>query len=75
MSDITIRSARNILGSIRFPGDKSISHRYAMLAALAEGVSRFSNSASLEIFCSRPEVAATDAETWTRSSSFISGFQ
>src|SRR5438046_9398131 len=43
MSDITIRSARNVLGSIRFPGDKSISHRYAMLAALAEGVSRFSN--------------------------------
>lgn len=38
-----IRPARNILGSLRLPGDKSISHRYGMLAAFAEGVSRFSN--------------------------------
>ena len=38
-----IRPARNILGSLRLPGDKSISHRYAMLAAFAEGTSRFSN--------------------------------
>ena len=38
-----VRPARNILGSLRLPGDKSISHRYGMLAAFAEGVSRFSN--------------------------------
>lgn len=38
-----IRPARNVLGSLRLPGDKSISHRYGMLAAFAEGVSRFSN--------------------------------
>ncbi|MGC9159406.1 MAG: 3-phosphoshikimate 1-carboxyvinyltransferase [Terracidiphilus sp.] len=38
-----IRPARNIAGSLRLPGDKSISHRYAMLAAFAEGVSRFTN--------------------------------
>ena len=38
-----IRPARNILGSLRLPGDKSISHRYAMLAGFAEGTSRFSN--------------------------------
>ena len=38
-----IRPAKNINGSIRLPGDKSISHRYGMLAAFAEGVSRFSN--------------------------------
>ncbi len=38
-----IRPARNILGSLRLPGDKSISHRYGMLAAFAEGTSRFSN--------------------------------
>ena len=42
---ITIRPARNILGSLRVPGDKSISHRYAMLAALAAGRSRFDNFA------------------------------
>lgn len=38
-----IRPARNILGSLRLPGDKSISHRYGMLAAFAEGTSRFQN--------------------------------
>jgi len=38
-----IRPARNIIGSLRLPGDKSISHRYGMLGAFAEGTSRFSN--------------------------------
>jgi 3-phosphoshikimate 1-carboxyvinyltransferase len=38
-----IRPARNIFGSLRLPGDKSISHRYAMLGAFAEGTSRFTN--------------------------------
>ena len=38
-----IRPARNIFGSLRLPGDKSISHRYGMLAAFAEGTSRFTN--------------------------------
>ena len=38
-----IRPARNIYGSLRLPGDKSISHRYGMLAAFAEGTSRFTN--------------------------------
>ena len=38
-----IRPARNILGSLRLPGDKSISHRYGMLAAFAEGTSHFTN--------------------------------
>jgi len=38
-----IRPAKNICGSLRLPGDKSISHRYGMLAAFAEGTSRFTN--------------------------------
>jgi 3-phosphoshikimate 1-carboxyvinyltransferase len=38
-----IRPARNVLGSLRLPGDKSISHRYGMLAAFADGTSRFTN--------------------------------
>jgi len=38
-----VRPARNIQGSLRLPGDKSISHRYAMLGGFAEGVSRFTN--------------------------------
>ncbi|MGO9126645.1 MAG: 3-phosphoshikimate 1-carboxyvinyltransferase [Terriglobales bacterium] len=35
--------ARSVSGSIGLPGDKSISHRYAMLAAIAEGSTRIDN--------------------------------
>jgi 3-phosphoshikimate 1-carboxyvinyltransferase len=38
-----IKPASNVYGSLRLPGDKSISHRYGMLAAFAEGTSRFTN--------------------------------
>ena len=41
--DRIIRPARNLMGSLRLPGDKSISHRYGMLAAFADGTSHFSN--------------------------------
>ncbi len=40
---MTVRPARNVRGTVRLPGDKSISHRYAMLAGIAEGPSRFAN--------------------------------
>jgi 3-phosphoshikimate 1-carboxyvinyltransferase len=43
MSTQTIRPARTLQGSLTVPGDKSISHRYAMLAGLAEGTTRLSN--------------------------------
>src|SRR6266849_10787623 len=42
-SSVIISPAKNISGSIRLPGDKSISHRYAMLAAIAEGTTRLEN--------------------------------
>lgn len=42
-STVVIRPARNIAGALRLPGDKSISHRYAMLAAIAEGTTRLEN--------------------------------
>jgi 3-phosphoshikimate 1-carboxyvinyltransferase len=35
--------ARPISGSITLPGDKSISHRYALISAIAEGASRIGN--------------------------------
>lgn len=38
-----VKPARNVRGSVSLPGDKSISHRYAMLAALADGTSRLDN--------------------------------
>src|ERR1700678_1845109 len=42
-SQIVVRPARNVRGSVSLPGDKSISHRYAMLAALADGPSKLEN--------------------------------
>ena len=39
----TIRPARRLAGGIVLPGDKSISHRYAMIASLAEGTSHIQN--------------------------------
>jgi 3-phosphoshikimate 1-carboxyvinyltransferase len=43
MSTQIVRPARNLQGSLTVPGDKSISHRYALLAGLAEGTTRLSN--------------------------------
>lgn len=42
-SIVVIKPARTLSGSVRLPGDKSISHRYAMLGAIAEGVTRLQN--------------------------------
>ena len=38
---LMVRPAQRVRGRVRPPGDKSISHRYAMLAAIADGVSTF----------------------------------
>ncbi|MBB5062197.1 3-phosphoshikimate 1-carboxyvinyltransferase [Granulicella mallensis] len=38
-----VRPARSLRGSLTLPGDKSISHRYAMLAGFAAGTSRLTN--------------------------------
>ncbi|MDD5543752.1 MAG: 3-phosphoshikimate 1-carboxyvinyltransferase [Acidobacteriia bacterium] len=43
MTDIVIHPAQKIHGEVSVPGDKSISHRLALLAALADGVSTFRN--------------------------------
>src|SRR6202451_491226 len=42
-SEVVVRPVRNVRGSVSLPGDKSISHRYAMLAAIADGPSRLEN--------------------------------
>lgn len=38
-----ISPASAVSGAIELPGDKSISHRYAMLSSIAEGLSKISN--------------------------------
>ncbi|MCU1297929.1 MAG: 5-Enolpyruvylshikimate-3-phosphate synthase [Acidobacteriaceae bacterium] len=42
-STIVIRPALGLEGSVRLPGDKSISHRYAMLGAIAQGTTKLEN--------------------------------
>jgi len=42
-SQVVVRPARNVRGVVHLPGDKSICHRYAMLASIAEGPSRLEN--------------------------------
>jgi 3-phosphoshikimate 1-carboxyvinyltransferase len=42
-SQVIVRPACNVSGSLGLPGDKSISHRYAMLAGIADGPSRIVN--------------------------------
>jgi 3-phosphoshikimate 1-carboxyvinyltransferase len=44
--DSIIAPAERLSGVVRLPGDKSISHRYAMLAAIAEGPSVIKNFSS-----------------------------
>jgi 3-phosphoshikimate 1-carboxyvinyltransferase len=44
----TVRPARRVSGTVHLPGDKSISHRYALLGALADGetvITRFAPGA------------------------------
>ncbi|MGB0033918.1 MAG: hypothetical protein WBP79_00405, partial [Candidatus Acidiferrales bacterium] len=43
MSRKVISPGGNVNGIVELPGDKSISHRYAILAALAEGRSEIAN--------------------------------
>ena len=42
-NDIVIRPGKGLSGAVRLPGDKSISHRYAMLGGIAEGTTKLEN--------------------------------
>jgi len=42
-TNVVVRPARNVRGGVELPGDKSISHRYGMLAGIAEGPSPIEN--------------------------------
>ncbi len=46
MKNVTIHPTRALTGTLELPGDKSISHRYAMLAALADGTSELRHFAA-----------------------------
>jgi len=63
---LIVRPARSIQGLVRIPGDKSISHRYAMLAAIARGTSRFHNFSPAEDCASTLGCVAALGATWRR---------
>src|SRR5688572_31541828 len=42
---VSVSPAQRVTGALRVPGDKSISHRYALLSAIADGRSTISNYA------------------------------
>jgi 3-phosphoshikimate 1-carboxyvinyltransferase len=65
-AEVTVRPARNIRGSVRLPGDKSISHRYAMLAGIAEGPSRLENYSTGADCASTLECMRGLGVRWTR---------
>jgi 3-phosphoshikimate 1-carboxyvinyltransferase len=62
----SIPPARSISGAVRIPGDKSISHRYAMLAAIAEGASRFQNFSAAHDCENTINCMATMGAAWHR---------
>jgi 3-phosphoshikimate 1-carboxyvinyltransferase len=66
-SSVTIRPARHFSGALRLPGDKSISHRYAMLAAIAEGKSRFENYSTGADCASTLQCLRGLGVSWTRN--------
>jgi 3-phosphoshikimate 1-carboxyvinyltransferase len=66
-STAVVRPARSIAGAIRIPGDKSVSHRYAMLAALADGTSRFHNFSEAEDCFSTLHCLCALGSGWERS--------
>src|ERR1039458_3670524 len=63
--DVRVSAAKQIRGSVRTAGDKSVSHRYAMLAGIAEGTSEFENfSASADCSSTLACMEAMGARVW-----------
>ncbi len=65
-SKAVVRPARGVRGVVRIPGDKSVSHRYAMLAAIAEGTSRFQNFSAARDCASTLDCVAKLGCEWKR---------
>ncbi len=66
-----VRPARNVRGSVALPGDKSISHRYAMLAGIAEGLTRIENYSTGADCASTLGCIRTLGVKWERKNSAI----
>jgi len=68
-SGVVVCPANGVRGMVRIPGDKSVSHRYAMLAGIAEGVSRFHNFSAAIDCASTLDCMANLGCEWKRSES------
>src|SRR3981189_271140 len=65
-SNVFVRPARSVRGVVRIPGDKSISHRYVMLAAIGEGRSRFQNFSAARDCASTLDCVSKLGGEWKR---------
>ena len=70
-SQVIVRPARNVCGSLALPGDKSISHRYAMLAGIAEGPTRIENYSTGADCASTLGCMRSLGVTWERKNNII----
>ncbi|MFZ0479812.1 MAG: 3-phosphoshikimate 1-carboxyvinyltransferase [Terriglobales bacterium] len=66
-STAVIHPATTVRGLVRIPGDKSISHRYAMLAAIARGSSRFHNFSAARDCASTLDCMRDLGANWRRA--------
>jgi 3-phosphoshikimate 1-carboxyvinyltransferase len=66
-STVVVRPAKNVAGSVRIPGDKSISHRYAMLGAIAEGTTKLENYSTGADCASTLSCIKALGATWKRN--------
>ncbi|HZQ20360.1 MAG TPA: 3-phosphoshikimate 1-carboxyvinyltransferase [Terriglobales bacterium] len=63
---VVIRPAKGLSGAMSPPGDKSISHRYAMLGAIADGMTKLENFSTGADCASTLECLKTLGVKWER---------
>jgi 3-phosphoshikimate 1-carboxyvinyltransferase len=63
---VVIRPAKSFGGSMSLPGDKSISHRYAILGAIADGLTKLENFSTGADCASTLECLKTLGVKWER---------
>src|SRR5260370_14441204 len=66
VSNVVVRPARSVRGVVRILGDKSFSPLYEMLAAIAEGTSRFHNFSAARDCASTLDCVAKLGSEWKR---------
>src|ERR671922_261645 len=62
-ASVMVQPAARVRGRVRPPGDKSISHRYALLAAIADGPSTIHGAARLQPIDFEPEVPSAQVKS------------